>query len=383
MWFAAKNLKIDFCEYSPLTLTLIGKYAKVIIEIISQKEHAMKIKKETFGILSNGKKVKLYTLSAGELKFSLTSYGAAWTSLMVPSRKKGKADVLLGFSGLEGYLNNVPFLGVTVGRFANRIREAAFSLNNRTYRLDANDGKNTLHGGKRGFDKLLWKSEAYEENEGVYVRFELESPDGDCGFPGKLKAAVSYGLTKSNEIIADYQAKVDAPCPVNLTNHAYFNLAGEGEGTILSHEVLLNSSSCLKVDNELLPTGALVPVKGTAFDFSSRRKVNADASGNFEGYDHCFAVDGEPGELRPCAEVFEPESGRCMKVFTTQPGVQFYTGNFLSGLAGKQGSSYVKHSGFCLETQHFPDSPNQSSFPSCIFGPGKNYHEKSVFAFDW
>jgi aldose 1-epimerase len=343
----------------------------------------VKINKNTFGILCDGRKVKLYTLEAGGLKFSLTNIGAAWTSLVVPSRKSGKGDVLLGFSGLDGYLNNIPFFGVTVGRFANRIKGAAFTLNGKTHRLDANDGGNTLHSGRRGFDKLLWKSEAYQENEGVYVRFELESPDGDCGFPGNLKAVVSYGLTKSSEIIADYQVKVDEPSPVNLTNHAYFNLTGRGDVDVLSHEVVLHSSSYLEVDEKLIPTGRYLPVQGNAFDFRTSRKIHADASSQFRGYDHCFVVDGENGKLRPCAEVYEPVSGRSMKIFTTKPGVQFYTGNFLNGIRGKLGYSYANHSGFCLETQYMPDSPNQSVFPSCIAGPGKDYHEKSVFAFSW
>ena len=339
----------------------------------------MEINKKTFGILSNGKKVKLFTLSAGDLELSLTNYGAAWTSLIAPSRR-GREDVLLGFSGLEGYLNNTPFMGVTIGRFANRIKGADFTLNGKTYRLDANDGVNTLHSGRRGFDKLIWKPEAYEESEGVYVRFELESPDGDCGFPGRLRAAVVYGITKSNEIIADYHAKVDEPCPVNFTNHAYFNLAGKGEDTVLSHEVILHSSSYVEVNRHSIPTGRLIPVEGGYFDFRARRRINA-CSGIFKGYDHCFVVDGLQGKLRPCAEVYEPNSGRTMKVFTTQPGVQFYTGNHLNGVTGKQGIRYVKHSGFCLETQHFPDTPNQSSFPSCIAGPGNDYHERSVFLF--
>jgi len=343
----------------------------------------MEIKKKTFGVLSNGKKVQLFTLSAGDLKFSLTNYGAAWTSLVVPSRRGGKDDVLLGFSGLDGYLNNGQFIGVTVGRFANRIKNAAFSLNGNSYSLLANDGKNNLHSGPRGFDKLLWKAEVYVESDAVYVRFELESPDGDCGFPGKLKAVVTYGLTKSNEIIADYQAKVDKPCPVNLTNHAYFNLAGEGKGSILSHEVILHCSSFVEVDRRAIPTGQLVPVADSAFDFKTRKRVDADFSLLRRGYDHCFVVDGEHGKLRPCAEVYEPVSGRTMKVFTTQPGVQFYTGNHLKEVAGKQGSCYVKHSGFCLETQHFPDSPNRENFPSCIAGPENNYCEKSVFSFNW
>jgi len=352
----------------------------------------MKISEKTFGVLSSGKKVKLYTLAAGDLKLSLTNYGAVWTSLIVPSRQNRKDDVLLGFSGLEGYLNNGPYMGVTVGRFANRVKNAAFTLNGEKYSLDANDGDNCLHGGRRGFDKLLWKAHAYEEDEGVFVRFELESPDNDGGFPGKMTTVVSYGLTKSNEIMADYSAGLEAPCPVNLTNHAYFNLAGEGRGSILSHELCLYSSTYIEIGDGLIPTGRLLPVQGTAFDFRTRKRFNADLKAAYggsggsnapEGYDHCFVVDGEPGKLRPCAEVFEPAGGRSMKVFTTQPGVQFYTGNMLTGIAGKAGSFYTKHTGFCLETEHFPDSPNQSGFPSCVFGPGKDYHEKAVFAFDW
>ena len=339
----------------------------------------MKINKETLGVLSNGKKVFLYTLKAGDLKLCLSSFGAAWTSLVVPSSKGGKTDVLLGFSGLDGYLNNGPFLGVTVGRFANRIGGAGFSLNGTQYRLDNNDGGNTLHGGRRGFDKRLWRSEAYEDSKGIYVRFELESPDGDGGFPGDLNAVVTYGLTKSNEIIARYTAKANAPTPVNLTNHAYFNLAGEGAGSIHSHELCLYSSSYIEIDDSLIPTGRLLPVRGSPFDFRERKPVLRDRE---EGYDHCFTIDGDPGKLRPCAEVFDPDTGRTMKVFTTQPGVQFYTGNMLGGVLGKAGSVYGKHTGFCLETQHFPDSPNRPDFPSCIFGPDQDYHEKSVFAFE-
>jgi len=343
----------------------------------------MKIEKKTFGVLSNGKKVKIWTLSAGDLKFSLTDFGATWTSLIVPSRDGVKNDVLLGYSGLNGYLSNEPYIGVTVGRFANRIGGAAFSLNRKKYVLPANDGKNSLHSGPRGFDKLLWKSEAYEEKKAVYVRFELESPDGDCGFPGNLKVAVTYGLTESNEIICDYYAKSDMPTPVNLTNHAYFNLAGEGKGNILSHKALLYSSAYVQVDRNAIPTGKLIPVKGTAFDFRKRRKICSQTSflKPFKGYDHCFTVDGEKGRMRPCAEVSETGSGRCMKVSTTQPGVQFYTGNYLKRVEGKQGSVYTKHSGFCLETQHYPDTPNKLHFPSCVAGPKKDYHEEAVFEF--
>jgi len=345
----------------------------------------MKIDKKTFGISSNGKKIKIWTLSAGDIKFSLTDLGAAWTSLSIPSRH-GNDDVLLGYSGLEGYINDDKYFGVTVGRFANRIKDASFNIDGVKYALEANDGKNSLHSGSRGFARRLWKSDAYEENEGVYVRFELDSPEGDQGFPGRMKAVVSYGLTKTGEIICDYHAKVDKPCPVNLTNHAYFNLAGEGKGNILSHEVQLFSSTYVEVDKNNIPTGHLIPSEGTYFDFISRRKICTDNNPdvkNFKGYDHCFVIDGEAGDLRPCAEVFEPLSGRYMKVFTTQPGVQFYTGNHLENIRGKFGSHYTKQTGFCLETQHFPDTPNQKDFISCTAAPGNDYHEKAVFAFSW
>jgi len=351
----------------------------------------MKISKKEFGCLSNGKKVHLYTLRAGDMQFSLSDFGATWTSLIVPSWQ-GKADVLLGYSSIDGYLNNGPYMGVTAGRFANRIGGASFSLNGAVYTLDKNDGGNTLHGGYRGFDKVLWKAEAYEDSNCVFVRFDLESLAGDRGFPGKLNVTAVYGLSTSNEIIAVYTAKADAETPVNLTNHAYFNLAGEGEGDILSHEARLFSSAYVEINEQYIPTGRLLPVADTPFDFKTqkpiKRDLNPSAGGSGspaapEGYDHCFVIDGAPGTLRPCAEVFEPLSRRSLKVFSTQPGVQFYTGNMLPRMNGKAGSVYSKYSGFCLETQHFPDSPNQPDFPSCIFGPARDYTEQSVFAFGW
>jgi aldose 1-epimerase len=342
----------------------------------------MKITRKTFGLLSSGKKVRMYTLKAGDLILSISEFGAALTSLMVPSAK-GEDDILLGFSTLEGYTHNKPYFGATIGRFGNRIGGAGFTLNGTVYDLYKNDGEHSLHGGRRGFGKLRWKGDAYEEKDGVFVRFELESPDGDEGFPGNLKAAVSYGLTKSYELIADYEAKVDAPSPVNLTNHAYFNLAGEGRGDILAHELILHADSYVKVSADLIPTGELAPVKNGPFDFSSRKPIGRDIAAAGIGYDHCYVLMGEPGKLRPCAEVFDPASGRSMKVLTTQPGVQFYSGNFLDGIPGKAGSVYGKHGGFCLETQHFPDSPNRPEFPPCIFGPNKDYHERTLFSFNW
>ena len=343
----------------------------------------MRVNKKTFGVLANGKKVHLYTLKAGDLKLSISSLGATWTSLTVPSKTGLKDDVLLGFSTLAGFTGSSPYMGSTIGRFGNRIGNAQFSLNKKKYNLFKNDGEHSLHGGLKGFDKKIWKTKVFEENSSIFVRFEYESRDGEEGYPGNCKAVVIYGLSKNNEISASYEATVDAPCPINMTNHAYFNLAGEGSGDILSHELIIYASSYVEVNNLLLPTGKLLSVDNGPFDFRTRKLVSKDFAKTKGGYDHCYVINGEAGKLRPCAEVFEEKSGRHMKVYTTQPGLQFYSGNFLSGLHGKTGSLYNKHAGFCLETQHFPDSPNQADFPSAIFGPDNNYSEKAVFSFDW
>jgi aldose 1-epimerase len=347
----------------------------------------VKVTKKTFGVLPNGKKVHLYTLKAGDMSLSLSTLGAAWTSLLVPSALKGTDDLLLGYGSFDGFVHNNEFFGVTIGRFANRIGGAEFSLGGKNYPLYKNNGKNTLHGGRLPFSSRVWKAEAYEERDGVFVRFELKSPDGEEGYPGNLWATVNYGLTKSNEVVADYEAKLDALCPVNLTNHAYFNLAGEGRGlNVLSTELKLFCSTYLEVDDGLVPMGNILPVKNTPMDFRARKPIGRDIEALYQiakGYDNCFVVDGEPGKLRPFAEVYDPFSGRSMRGFTTQPGLQLYTGNHLVPMQGKIGSAYDKHGGFCLETQYFPDSPNKPDFPSAIFGPGRDNQEKAVFAFDW
>ena len=349
----------------------------------------MNIIKKTFGILSDGSEVDIYTLNAGDMSLSISCFGAAWTSLILPG-KRGRDDILLGFSTLDGYMHNSPHIGTTIGRFANRVGNATFSLNGKKYRLNQNDGKNSLHGGRRGFDRKLWKAFPYEDTNGVFVRFELKSPDGEEGYPGNCTATVIYGLN-GNEISAEYKAEVDAPCPVNLTNHAYFNLAGEGNGNVLEHEVILHASAYVESGPDLIPTGKLLPVAGTPYDFSAAKPISADfaavcggdTAAIGRGYDTCYVINGVPPVLRPCAEVRERESGRLLKVSATQPGVQFYTGNFLDGIEGKAGSIYKKNAGFCLETQYFPDSPNKNSFPSAIFGPDRQYHEQAIFAFNW
>ncbi|GHU25131.1 aldose 1-epimerase [Spirochaetia bacterium] len=330
-------------------------------------------------ILSSEGEVFCYTLRAGDLSLSLLSFGATLTSLYVPSQKGRSGDILLGYSNPEDWYKNIPYLGVTVGRFANRIAGGRFSLNGSEFQLEQNDGKHSLHSGQTGFSNRFWKSDAYEENDSVFVRFDIDSPEGDGGFPGNCSASVVYGLSQANELLISYDARVDAPCPINMTNHAYYNLAGEGD--ILSHEMTLHASSYLEVDPDLIPTGNLIPVQSTPFDFRVWKEIRKDIAETGQGYDHCFKIDATNGDLSPCAEVFEKKSGRIMRVWTTQPGVQFYTGNFLNGISGKNGATYTKYSGLCLETQHFPDSPNQPNFPLCIYGPDKPYHEQTKIIF--
>jgi aldose 1-epimerase len=341
----------------------------------------MKVKKRTFGYLYTGKRVDLYTLEAGDLSLSITNFGARWVSLSVPGRK-GRSDVLLGYATLDGYTRDTVFFGSTIGRYSNCIAGAAFTLEDKTFRLSANDGPHTLHGGRRGFDRKLWKAESYEEKDGVFLRLELKSSEGDEGFPGNLKAVVSYGLTRSNEVVADFHAVIDAPSPVSLTNHAYFNLAGEGEGDILAHQVRLPASRCLETGPDHLPTGRILPVTGGPLDFQSSKAIGRDIEKIDGGYDHCFIPEGECGTLRPCAEIVEPVSGRILRILTTQPAVHFYSGGQIGAIPGKPGSLYGKYSGFCVETQHFPDAPNKPDFPSVIFGPGREYHEKTIYSFD-
>jgi aldose 1-epimerase len=343
----------------------------------------MSIVSKTLGILTSGEEVVLYFLHEGDMTLTLSSLGASIVSIIVPSAKKGDRDICLGYSTLEAYTQNKGFLGVTVGRFANRIGGCAFTLNNKTCYLYDNDNGNSLHGGRRGFDKYVWNARPHIEKAGSFVTFELDSPANDEGYPGNLKTLVTYGLSKSNEIIAEYTATVDAPSPINLTNHTYFNLAGEGTGDILSHKACIHASSYLEIDDHLIPTGRLLPVANTPFDFRKPKTFGRDIANVGNGYDHCYVIDGEAGILRPCAEVFEELSGITMRVSTTQPGCQLYTGNSINNVSGKLGSIYNKYSGFCLETQHFPDSPNHSEFPSSVFGPERRYHEKTVFAFSW
>ncbi|MDR0389267.1 MAG: galactose mutarotase [Spirochaetaceae bacterium] len=341
----------------------------------------MKIARKNFGMLFNGKKAGLFILKAGDLKLVMTDYGASLAALYVPAARRPGEDMLLGCGTLAACVSDRFSFGSTAGPYANLVSNGSFSPGDRTCTPDQNL---SLCGDRRNFSFRLWKADMYEEKDGVFVRFEISSPDGDGGFPGGLKAVVSYGLSKSNELIVDYSADVDKPCPVSLTSLACFNLSGEGRGDILSHEALFYASRYVELDKEGMPR--LANVEGGPFDLRTRMSVKdamARSPQSAGGFDQCFAADGEAGKLRPFAEVSDALSRRKMRLFSTHPGFQFYTGNAITPVAGKPGSFYDKHSGFCLAPQFFPDTPGQGAFPSCIFSPERKYHERSLYSFDW
>lgn len=343
----------------------------------------MSVEKKYFGTLSSGEDISLYVLRAGEFQASVTDYGAILVSLIVPDRNGIKEDVLLGFATLSGFAGRHPFFGSTVGRFANRIAGASFTLDGATYPLDANDGPNALHGGLKGFDRRVWDARIDGTDAVPAVIMSRTSPDGEEGYPGTLRVEVTFSLDPSGALGLSYRATTDRACPVNLTNHAYFNLAGEGRGNILGHRLRMACDAYLPVDSGSIPVGAPESVRGTPFDFTQAKEVGRDLGPDLDGFDHCFVIarPSGPGGMVEFADIAEPRYGRRMRVSTTLPGVQFYTGNKLQGLLGKRGSIYGKHSGFCLETQFYPDSPNRPDFPSCILRPGQVWEHATIYRF--
>jgi len=344
----------------------------------------MKAARETFGQTPDGKQVYLYTLTNGNgLTARIMNYGAILVSLEVPDRQGKLADVTLGFDTLDGYLQEHPYFGAVVGRYANRIGGAKFTLNGVEYQLAANNGPNHLHGGIKGFDKRVWKQEEVQAaDDKVWVRLSYLSKDGEEGYPGNLACTVTYTLTNDDELKISYEAETDKATVVNLTNHSYWNLAGQGTGDILGHELMLNADKYTPVDEGLIPTGELKPVAGTAFDFTKPMPIGSRIEQVGMGYDHNYVLKSGGGSLALCARVHEPTSGRLMEIHTTEPGVQFYTGNFLDGsITGKDGKVYKKHYAFCLETQHFPDSPNKPQFLSVVLKPGEKYASTTVHKF--
>jgi aldose 1-epimerase len=344
------------------------------------------VQSQPFGSV-DGRAITLYTLTNSHgMEVRAMNYGGIIVSIRVPDRNGQFADVVLGHESVEGYRPNPPYFGAIVGRYANRIANGTFKLDGETYSLPKNDGPNTLHGGTTGFDKVVWDAEPLKGRSGV--AFSYFSQNGQDGFPGNLRVKVTYTLTNANALEIDYEATTDKATPINLSNHSYFNLKGEGNGDILDHEIMINADRFTPVDKNLIPTGELRPVKGTPFDFTQPTKIGARIDDNYDqlvlghGYDHNFVINRNGGGLVLAARVYEPTTGRTLEVSTTQPGVQFYTGNFLDGtITGKQGHVYKRRYGFCLETQHFPDSPNHPSFPNTILRPGETFREKTVFKF--
>jgi aldose 1-epimerase len=332
--------------------------------------------------------VDLFTLTNGNgVEAGIITYGGIVVSLKVPDRAGKPQEVTLGYDSLDGYLkNNSPYFGALIGRYANRIDKGKFSLGGREYRLATNNGESHLHGGNRGFDKVIWKAEEIRGETSVGLKLAYVSADGEEGYPGTLTVAVTYTLTNNNELRMDYTATTSKETIINLTNHAYFNLAGGGD--ILKHEVTINAGRFTPVNSAVIPTGELRSVKGTPMDFTKPMAIGARINQKDEqlvlgkGYDHNWVLDRKDNDLSLAARVTEPGSGRVLEVLTTEPGIQFYTGNFLDGtIKGKAGKVYQQRAGFCLETQHFPDSPNKPTFPSTILKPGQKYSTTTVYKF--
>ncbi len=363
--------------------------ASLVMLAACAREREASINRAPFGKAPDGTAVEVFTLTnVHGVEVRAISYGGIIVSLRVPDRAGRLDDVALGYDTLEGYLRDTPYFGAVVGRYGNRIAKGRFTLDGVTYRLATNNGPNHLHGGIKGFDKVVWQAEPFRHDSGVGVAFTHVSPDGDEGYPGTLRARVSYTLTDRDELIVDYDATADKATPVNLTQHTYFNLAGAGSRDVLEHELWINADSFTPVDSTLIPTGEIAPVEGTPFDFRTPTAIGARIGADNQqlryggGYDHNFVLRREGSGLGHAARVVEPSTGRTLDVYTTEPGLQFYSGNFLDGsITGKGGRVYRHRFGFCLETQHYPDSPNHPQFPSTILRPGEEYRSRTVFVF--
>jgi aldose 1-epimerase len=370
-----------------LTLPTLLAIATLLCGFVRDEKAAPK--KESFGKTREGQAVELYTLTnRNGVEAKITTYGGTVVSLKVPDRAGKLEDVVLGFDDLEGYQKSTAYFGAIIGRYGNRIAKGRFTLSGVEYRLATNNGENHLHGGVRGFDKVVWNARPLKAANGPALELTYLSKDGEEGYPGNLSVRVVYTLTDKNELRIDYSATTDKDTVVNLTHHSYFNLAGHGNGDILGHQLLINADRFTPTDAGAIPTGELRAVKGTPFDFTRATAIGARIGEDEEqlklgkGYDHNWVVNGRAGLLRQAAKVVEPTTGRVMEVWTTEPGMQFYTGNYLDGGdVGKGGKVYKHRYGFCLETQHFPDAPNRSSFPSTTLRKGGRYRTTTIYIF--
>ena len=342
----------------------------------------MSIEKQDFGKTPDGESVDLYTLTnANGLKTQIMTYGGIVTTLHVPDRDGNLGDIVLGYDTLDEYIKDNPYFGALIGRCGNRIGKGRFTLNGVEYTLATNNDENHLHGGIKGFDKVVWDAEQMQTSEGPALKLTYLSKDGEEGYPGNLNCTVIYTLTNNDELKISYEAETDKDTVVNLTHHSYFNLAGHGSGDILGHELMLNAENYTPVDEGLIPTGEIRPVKNTPMDFTKPMAVGARIDQVEGGYDHNYVINSSDSPLALAASVYEPKTGRVMEISTSEPGIQFYSGNFLDGSIKGKGAIYNKHNAFCLETQHFPDAPHKPDFPSIVLKPGEMYTHLTVHKF--
>lgn len=387
-----KTIKMIFCPLLCSLMLFSCKEEKKEQPMPGQAQQIKKgsVTKSDYATTKDGTKIDKYTLINGKgMKMEVITYGGIITSLNAPDKNGRYEDIVLGYTTADDYLNGNPFFfGAIIGRYGNRIAKGKFSLDGKEYQLATNDGPNHLHGGKKGFDKVVWTAAAIEDRENPTLQLSYTSRDREEGYPGKLTVRVTYTLTDDNTLEIAYEAETDKKTIVNLTQHSYFNLSANFSTTILDHELMIKSGKMLPVDATLIPTGELKTVSGTAFDFSSPKEIGRDINKQDEqlkrgkGYDHCWIFEDKNSGIREVASVYHKASGRFMEVFTDQPGIQFYSGNFLDGTkAAKTGGMYQKRSGLCLETQHYPDSPNHPEFPSVVLNPGEKYTTKTVYKF--
>lgn len=369
--------------------TLIAGVAASAAGFAGSAVGAVEVTKKPWGKTPDGTAVDLFTLrNARGAEATITTYGGIVVTLLMPDRNGRMGDIVLGYDNLQGYIDKTPYFGCLVGRYGNRIGDAKFTLDGTTYTLAKNDGPNSLHGGAKGFDKVVWSGRSVESKDGAALELTYLSRDGEEGFPGNLKVTAVYTLTNDNELKLDFSATTDKPTVCNLTHHSYFNLRGQGDGDILGHEIMINSARITPIDKTLITTGEYMPVEGTPFDFRKPAAIGARINesdtqlGYGPGYDHNWVIDKPAGQLGIQATVYESTTGRVLEVLSDEPGLQFYSGNFLDGtIKGKGGVVYQKRTGFCLEPQHYPDSPNKPQFPSVVLRPGQLYQNTIIYRF--
>lgn len=374
----------------PLFFVLIFlMISSIIISCNVPNESGMKVTKEIFGQIDSNE-VELYTITnPGKAEMKVTTFGGIITSFKLPDKNGTLSDVVLGYDNLDGYIKNTTYFGATIGRYGNRIGNAKFTLDGTEYNLAHNNGPNNLHGGFKGFNKVIWTAQPFSGSDSAGLILKYLSKDGEEGFPGNLDVTVTFTLTKDNTFRIDYLATTDKPTVCNLTNHTYWNFKDAGKTDILQHELMLNASNFTPVDKALIPTGVIEPVKDTPMDFTTAHAIGDNINADYEqlkiagGYDHNWVLDNpEDVKMNLAATVYEPTTGRFMEILTEEPGIQFYSGNFLDGsITGKYGDVYKFRSGFCLETQHYPDSPNKPEFPSVVLRPGETYKTTTIHKF--